>query len=70
MLGGLVGGGGESIGQSLGGMFGGGDEEPMSIEPMNQGFDFSLSNPIVIGGAVASAGLLYMLLKPKKRKAS
>ena len=65
MLGGLVG-GGESIGQSMGGMFG--DEEPMNIGPMSKGFDFSFSNPIVIGGVVAGAGLLYMLTRPSKKK--
>ncbi len=69
-LGGLA---GETGLQGFGGPVGlGGD--PMQIdnpiEPMNQGFDFSFKNPIVLGG-VALGGLgLYLMSRPKNKKSA
>lgn len=64
----MFGGGGGGLSDMFGG---GGDDESQKesgMQTMNQGYDFSFSNPIVIGGAVAAAGLLYMLTRPKKRR--
>ena len=69
-IGGIVGGMGESAVQSFGGPVGMTGSPPLPPETeidTKSGFDFSFRNPIVIAGAVATAGALFFLTRPKKK---
>ena len=52
--------------------FGGDVNQPQEFEidtMSDDSFDFSFSNPIVIGGAIGLAGLAYFVMRPKKKGA-